>query len=168
MRYTESEMWAAYHQGLKDDEKEDNKWISSDVAKPDYNVSVLVFIPAEDNHCTVGMWDVSNKWVLLDEYRIPKSEVTYWREMVGLPEDKSYDPNHPSELSDEMDTTTEIIRKLQIDNFNLQTSLRKVRSLIYSKDEEHGGELVFPMDADFGTILATIDNTLAQLKEPTV
>lgn len=102
------------------------KWISSKDHKPEYNVSVLVFIPAEDNHCTVGMWDISNKWVLLDEYRVPKSEVTYWREMVELPEDKSYDPNHPSEQSDEMDTTTEIIRNLQKKVYHLEKWNKKM------------------------------------------
>lgn len=49
---------------------------------------------------------------------------------------------------------------------DLLSALEKVRALIYSKDKETGGELVFPMDTDFGTILSTIDNTLAQLKEP--
>lgn len=50
---------------------------------PPHNIGVLVFIPDEDNHITSGMWDVSNSWVLLDEYRVPECEVTHW---MYLPE----------------------------------------------------------------------------------
>lgn len=53
---------------------------------PEHNVGVLVFIPEEDYHVTTGMWDVSNKWVLLDEYRTPKSAVTHWTQMPEIPE----------------------------------------------------------------------------------
>lgn len=54
--------------------------------KPEYNVGVLVFIPGEDNHITSGMWDISKKWVLLDEYRTPECEVTHWMPLPAFPE----------------------------------------------------------------------------------
>lgn len=60
-------------------------WMKADI-KPEYNVGVLVFIPGEDNHITSGMWDIENKWVLLDEYRVPECEVTHWMELPGLPD----------------------------------------------------------------------------------
>lgn len=53
--------------------------------KPEYNLGVLVFIPEEDSHITSGMWDISNKWVLLDEYRVPTCEVTHWAYMPEPP-----------------------------------------------------------------------------------
>jgi hypothetical protein len=62
-----------------------NTWINADYEKPEYNVGVLVFIPEEDNHITSGMWDVSNKWVLLDEYRKPECKVTHWRKLPPKP-----------------------------------------------------------------------------------
>lgn len=62
------------------------KWIKAD-KKPGYNIGVLVFIPDEDFHITAGMWDISNKWVLLDEYRVPDCEVTHWMEMPDIPEE---------------------------------------------------------------------------------
>lgn len=102
----------------------DNGWIKSSRHKPQQNVGVLVFIPEEDNHITTGMWDVSNKWVLLDEYRIPKSEVTYWRPIdFDIPKDKKYKKSH--HVSDEMDTTTEQIRRLQKENFMLKAYIDK-------------------------------------------
>lgn len=52
---------------------------------PEHNVGVLVFIPDEDNHITSGMWDIDNKWVLLDEYRVPECEVTHWMKLPVLP-----------------------------------------------------------------------------------
>lgn len=55
-----------------------SEWIAADI-KPPQNLGVLVFIPGEDNHMTTGMWDVSNEWVLLDEYRVPTCEVTHWQ-----------------------------------------------------------------------------------------
>lgn len=70
------------------------QWIKSSKRKPEYNVSVMVFIPEEDEHITAGMWDISNKWVLLDEYRVPLSDVTYWSEMIEKPKDKTYTPNY--------------------------------------------------------------------------
>lgn len=94
------------------------RWIPTKQRLPDYNVSVLVFIPEEDNHCTVGMWDVSKKWVLLDEYRVPRSEVTYWREMVDLPTDDSYTPS--VHRPNEMDTITYQMRELNKRIFELE------------------------------------------------
>jgi hypothetical protein len=60
-------------------------WVKADT-KPEYNVGVLVLIPREDNHITSGMWDISNEWVLLDEYRTPEGEVTHWMPLPGLPD----------------------------------------------------------------------------------
>lgn len=54
---------------------------------PDENRGVLVFIPDEDNHITAGMWDVSKKWVLLDEYREPTVPVTHWMDMPDYPKE---------------------------------------------------------------------------------
>jgi hypothetical protein len=98
------------------------EWISTKKRLPDYNVSVLVFIPEEDDHCTTGMYDVSEKWVLLDEYRIPKSDVTYWREMVDLPKDRTYTPS--AHRPEEDDTMSAQIRTLQKENHELRTKLR--------------------------------------------
>lgn len=61
------------------------KWNEVKYIKPPYNKGVLVFIPDEDNHITAGMWDISNKWVLLDEYRKPECEVTHWVKMPEYP-----------------------------------------------------------------------------------
>lgn len=93
------------------------KWIKASIRKPEHLVSVLVFIPEEDEHITTGMWDITNKWVLLDEYRVPKSEVTYWMEMVTPPDDKSYTPT-PDIHHEE--TTTDIIRNLQRRVYDLE------------------------------------------------
>lgn len=60
-------------------------WVKGDI-KPEHNVGVLVFIPGEDNHITSGMWDISNEWVLLDEYRTPEEEVTHWMPLPAFPE----------------------------------------------------------------------------------
>lgn len=65
-----------------------HKWNSAE-NKPPYNLGVLVFIPDEDNHITSGMWDISNKWVLLDECRTPECEVTHWMPMPPPPPDQS-------------------------------------------------------------------------------
>lgn len=94
-------------------------WIKASEQLPPENVGVLVFIPEEDNHCTTGMWDVSKKWVLLDEYRVPKSEVTYWAEMVELPEDQSYTPQRTFSNIEE-DTITYQMRALHKKVFNLE------------------------------------------------
>lgn len=93
-----------------------NGWIKSSERMPDFNVGVLVFIPEEDHHITAGMWDVSEKWVLLDEYRIPQSEVTYWMPMPEEPIDKTYKKSNRVEQ-----TTTELIRELQKENFLLKS-----------------------------------------------
>jgi len=62
----------------------------NDVKKgmPEFNKGVLVFIPEEDNHITSGMWDISENWVLLDEYRTPESEVTHWAYLPEPPKIK--------------------------------------------------------------------------------
>jgi hypothetical protein len=54
---------------------------------PEHNVGLLVFIPEEDFHITSGMWDVSNKWVLLDEYRVPDCEVTHYKVLPDIPKE---------------------------------------------------------------------------------
>jgi hypothetical protein len=61
-------------------------WVKASEQMSEHNVGVLVFIPGEDNHITSGMWDISNEWVLLDEYRVPECEVTHWMALPGLPE----------------------------------------------------------------------------------
>lgn len=106
------------------------QWISVKERLPEFNVSVLVFIPEEDNHITTGMWDVSKKWVLLDEYRVPKSDITYWQEMVDMPEDKSYtkSPVHnPAE-----DTITYQTRALQQQVFRFEYAIRNIDDYINS------------------------------------
>lgn len=67
----------------------DAAWEWKSVEKDGYpkkNIGVLVFIPDEDSHITSGMWDVSEKWVLLDEYRVPECEVTHWMPMPDRPD----------------------------------------------------------------------------------
>lgn len=96
---------------LLNDFKDGKGWIDARKRKPVQNVSVFVFIPGEDDHVTTGMWDVSNKWVLLDEYRVPDQEVTYWHPVIPAPSDKSYTPAPPR--PQEKDTTTWKIRELQ-------------------------------------------------------
>jgi hypothetical protein len=93
------------------------QWIKSSKRMPTENMAVFVFIPEEDNHITTGMWDVSKKWVLLDEYRVPRSEVTYWAPMFDEPEDQSYTPS--DHRPDEMDTITYQMRDLQKQVFEL-------------------------------------------------
>lgn len=106
----------------------DNGWIKSSRRKPEQNVGVLVFIPEEDNHVTTGMWDVSNKWVLLDEYRIPKSEVTYWRPIdYVLPNDKTYKKSFES--SDELGKMSDELRRLQKENYELKAYIDKFKTL---------------------------------------
>jgi hypothetical protein len=61
------------------------QWINVKDNMPEHNEAVLVFIPGEDDHITSGMWDVSNKWVLLDEYRVPDQEVTRWMKLPETP-----------------------------------------------------------------------------------
>jgi len=88
-----------------------SNWIKASDQLPPENVGVLVFIPGEDNHVTAGMWDVSKKWVLLDEYRVPTEQVTYWMVAPELPEDREYErtPARP----EEEDTVIWKIRALQ-------------------------------------------------------
>lgn len=71
-------------------------WIKVSDKMPEHNVGVLVFIPKEDFHITSGMWDISNKWVLLDEYRVPDCEVTHWMELPDMPQEfhKERDENN--------------------------------------------------------------------------
>jgi hypothetical protein len=119
------------------------KWIKASEQLPPENVSVLVFIPEEDNHCTTGMWDVSKKWVLLDEYRVPKSEVTYWAEMVELPEDHVYTPQRSFSSSvdgieeiEEEDTITYQMRELQKKVFDLENLARAADHAIEFRSTE--------------------------------
>jgi len=66
---------------------DNNGWIEvTPETYPPKNKGVLVFIPDEDFHVTSGMWDVDNKWVLLDEYRVPECPVTHWMESPQIPE----------------------------------------------------------------------------------
>lgn len=96
----------------------DNGWVKSSRHKPECNVSVLVFIPEEDDHVTTGMWDISKKWVLLDEYRVPISEVTYWRPIeYELPTDRTFKKSERDYDNDNMSNT---IRKLQKRIFELE------------------------------------------------
>lgn len=69
-----------------------NPWVSVDDKMPEHNLGVLVFIPSEDDHITSGMWDIDNKWVLLDEYRtvgegegMEDCRVTHWMKMPFKP-----------------------------------------------------------------------------------
>ena len=88
--------------------KEGNTWVTADT-KPEHNVGVLVFIPGEENHITSGMWDISNEWVLLDEYRTPEEEVTHWMPMPSFPEGYEHDI-----LSDEWVSTLKAIAKEEL------------------------------------------------------
>lgn len=75
-------VYTAYLKGMLDA----YQWYSvEEHGYPPKNVGVLVFIPEEDHHVTSGMWDVSEKWVLLDEYRTPESEVTHWTHLPPMP-----------------------------------------------------------------------------------
>jgi hypothetical protein len=78
----------------------ERQWKSAEI-KPEHNVGVLVFIPGEDNHITSGMWDISNKWVLLDEYRTPEEEVTHWMPLPAFPE--GYTWNEKKVAKDELE-----------------------------------------------------------------
>lgn len=101
----------------------DNGWTSSEFKLPPENLGVLVFIPEEDNHITAGMWDVSKKWVLLDEYRIPTAQVTYWREVPKPPKDRSYTKTFKEESPDDL------VRRLQKENAELNRLVIQLRCL---------------------------------------
>ena len=88
---------------MKQENNQDQKWISAEI-KPEYNLGVLVFIPEEDFHITSGMWDISNEWVLLDEYRKPECVVTHWMPMPDIPKEYKKKRN-------EMYSTMALIRK---------------------------------------------------------
>lgn len=103
-------------------------WFSAKEKKPPMNKTVFVFVPEEDNHVTTGMWDVSEKWVLLDEYRVPRSEVTYWRPFdFELPKDKSYTPTAHSE---EEDTITYQMRELNLKIHHFENAQAKIKKEI--------------------------------------
>ena len=108
------------------------RWIKSSDQLPEENVSVLVFIPEEDFHITTGMWDVSQKWVLLDEYRIPQSEVTYWMPMVDAPEDESY---NKTEFVEEEQTMSWKISSLQKQLYEISKQRDKLQEF---KSYVHG------------------------------
>lgn len=118
------------------------QWIKSSEQLPEFNVSVLCFIPEEDNHITTGMWDVSNKWVLLDEYRVPNSQITYWMPMpVIKPEDLSFEKKFDSD--DRLNNTSNLIRNLQYKNFLLEKSLKKAnefKKYVHDRLDEAGIE----------------------------
>ncbi len=63
------------------------QWISVEDRMPEPLTGVIVFIPEEDFHITSGMWDISQKWVLLDEYRTPECKVTYWMPEPDIPKE---------------------------------------------------------------------------------
>lgn len=78
--------WQQFTNELNKTLRQKDDWISVNDEMPKKNIGVLVFIPEEDNHITSGMWDVSEKWVLLDDYRVPECEVTHWRRMPEQPQ----------------------------------------------------------------------------------
>jgi hypothetical protein len=75
------------------------KWKSvKEHGYPEHNLGVLVFIPDEDFHITSGMWDVSNKWVLLDEYRKPDCEVTHYMDLPEIPKEYQKEEQENNEI----------------------------------------------------------------------
>lgn len=85
--------FAEFGYSLRDNEE---RWIEIEEGNvktyPKKNYGVLVFIPEEDGHITSGMWDVSEKWVLLDEYRtvgegegMENCKVTHWQPLPKPP-----------------------------------------------------------------------------------
>lgn len=131
-------------------------WINSKERKPECNVSVLVFIPEEDDHITTGMWDISNKWVLLDEYRVPVSDVTYWHPMIAAPEDKSFHPS--TRLPEESDTITYKTRELQKRNLKLITSLRSIVLSVKAHPDYKGVE-----NDEWTDLVSIAEKTLQQV-----
>lgn len=75
----------------------------SEDSYPPFNKGVLVFIPDEDYHITSGMWDISKKWVLLDEYRKLDCEVTHWMEC----------PDVPNEYKKEVEENAQVMKALK-------------------------------------------------------
>jgi len=65
-------------------------WYCARTSKPKHNVGVFILIPAEDNHITSGMYDISEDWVILDDYRVSSHEVRAWRYLPELPSDKEF------------------------------------------------------------------------------
>lgn len=112
---------------LANEISEKYKWVKSSDRLPEENVSVLVFIPEEDFHITTGMWDISKKWVLLDEYRIPQSEVTYWCPMIDAPEDESY---NKTEFIDEEQNMSWKISKLQKELYEVTKQRDELKEFI--------------------------------------
>jgi hypothetical protein len=88
----------------------ERQWKPAEV-KPEHNVGVLVFIPGEDNHITSGMWDISNKWVLLDEYRTPEEEVTHWMPLPAFPEGYTW-----NEIPDDLVDAFKKVAKDELEN----------------------------------------------------
>lgn len=86
-------------------------WVKADT-KPEHNVGVLVFIPGEDNHITSGMWDISNKWVLLDEYRTPEEEVTHWMPLPAFPDGYTW-----NEIPDELAAAIKKVAEEELGKF---------------------------------------------------
>jgi hypothetical protein len=87
---------------------------------------VLVFIPKEDFHITSGMWDVSNKWVLLDEYRVPDCEVTHWMQLPDIPEEYKKEQRENDAIMEFLSEHKDIIEEQYRDN-----EMRKKNSFRY-------------------------------------
>lgn len=105
------------------------KWIKADT-KPEHNVGVLVFIPGEDNHITSGMWDISNQWVLLDEYRTPEEEVTHWMPLPAFPEGYTW-----NEIPDDLVDALKKVAKEELTAINPEL-LQVIRDADKSKEDD--------------------------------
>lgn len=104
-------------------------WKKASEILPVENVSVFVFIPEEDNHVTTGMWDKSKKWVLLDDYRVPTAQVTYWHPMIELPMDREYEPTFNEENEG---SPKELIRSLQKELYDANKFISEAKSAMKS------------------------------------
>lgn len=102
-------------------------WLSADT-KPEHNLGVLVFIPGEDNHITSGMWDISNEWVLLDEYRTPEEEVTHWMPLPAFPEGYTHDV-----ISDEWVSALKAIAKEELNKKGMPTAGRESNAVEFAE-----------------------------------
>lgn len=91
-------------------------WTTAET-KPEHNVGVLVFIPGEDNHITSGMWDIDNKWVLLDEYRTPEEEVTHWMALPSFPDGYIW-----NEIPDELKAAIKKVAEEELGKFPVTTT----------------------------------------------